>query len=99
MKIELSIRRQAGSTVKMGDKTYRFIPDESGRHVAEVEDDGHIDRLLAIKEFRAVDDGQAGEPGEVKADGEPKRRGGRKAKVVEQETDQPGEPGEVKAED
>lgn len=94
MKIELSIRRQAGSTVKMGDKTYRFIPDESGRHVAEVEDDGHIDRLLAIKEFSAVDDDQAGE---VKADG--KRRGGRKAKVVEQDPDQTGEAGEVKAED
>lgn len=57
MKIESIIRRATGSTVVLGKTTYRFLPDETKRHVCNVEDDDHIDRLLSIREgFRAVED-------------------------------------------
>lgn len=93
MKIESIIRRAAGSTVTLGSKTYRFLPDDSGRHVAEVEDEGHIDILLANSSFREVAKAPAGEQGATKIENndsseaaqsnEPvaKKRGGRKAKA------------------
>ncbi len=56
MRIESIIRRQAGSSVTLGDKTYRFAAGDDGRHVCEVEDPTHVERLLSIKEaFREVD--------------------------------------------
>lgn len=56
MKIESIIRRKTGSTVTLGKKTYRFAAGEDGRHICEVEDEAHIDRLLSIKEaFREAD--------------------------------------------
>lgn len=93
VKIESIIRRAAGSTVILGSNTYRFLPDDSGRHVAEVEDDGHIEILLANQSFRDVDEAPAGEQGttspekmdspEANPNGDPaaKKRGGRKAKA------------------
>ena len=93
MKIESIIRRAAGSTVKLGSNTYRFLPDDSGRHVAEVEDEGHVDILLANSSFREVAKTPAGEQGatniekndspEAAQSNEPvaKKRGGRKAKA------------------
>lgn len=50
MKIESILKRPGGTKVQLGGKTYHFTPDEYGRHVAEVEDNDHIGRLLAIRE-------------------------------------------------
>ncbi len=91
MKIESIIRRAAGSTVVLGTKLYRFQPGEDGRHVCEVEDEAHIERLLSIKEgFREVTTkaGDVSAPKapvvaavvEKKAEGEAKPKGGRKPK-------------------
>lgn len=60
MRIESIIRRQDGSTVTLGDKTYKFTVGDDGFHVCEVEDPAHIERLLSIKEgFRAASQAQA----------------------------------------
>lgn len=95
MKIESIIRRAEGSTVVLGTNSYHFTPGEDGRHVCEVEDEAHIDRLLSIKEgFREVETGDqngapvskpAPDPAAVvkKAEGEAKPKGGRKAKAAD----------------
>ena len=52
MKIECLIRRRRGSTVKMDDQVYTFLPEqEDGPHVAEVKNRTHVKRLLNIKSF------------------------------------------------
>lgn len=48
MRIESIIKRATGSSVTLGDKTYRFVPSEN--HICEVEDKSHAERLLSIKE-------------------------------------------------
>lgn len=57
MLIESIIRRKNGTTVTLDDFDYLFAPrDGDERHTAEVEHQGHIAHLLAIKEgFRAAD--------------------------------------------
>lgn len=51
MLIESIIRRPKGTHVDLGDGvTYSFLPDEAGRHVAEVDDDEHIAAFLRISE-------------------------------------------------
>lgn len=50
MLIECILRRTGGTHVDLGSAIYHFAPDEAGRHVADVTDDDHIDRLLAIPE-------------------------------------------------
>ena len=59
-KIQSKIRRAAGSTVTLGDKTYVF--NNANDHTAVVEEPLHIERLLSITEgFRlvgAVSDGE-----------------------------------------
>lgn len=56
MKIESILRREGGSRITMGGVEYHFAPGEDGRHVCEVGDEGHAERLLAIPEgFREVD--------------------------------------------
>ena len=100
MKIESIIRRAAGTTVILGTQTYAFKAGEDGRHVCEVEDEAHIDRLLSIKEgFReAATVEKAGdiskEPGK-KVEVEAKHKGGRKPKAatVEKAGDISKEPG------
>jgi len=99
VKIESIIRRAAGSTVILGSNTYRFLPGDDGRHVAEVEDEGHIEVLLANQSFRAVAKAPAGEQDttipekkdspEANPNGDPvaKKRGGRKAKAPAGEQD------------
>lgn len=43
--------RPEGTFITMADSTrYAFLPDEYGRHVAEVTDPAHIERLLSIPE-------------------------------------------------
>lgn len=55
MIIESIIKREHGSTVVLDDKTYKFQPNEDGRHVAEVTEKAHIERLLSITEgFRPL---------------------------------------------
>lgn len=57
MKIESIIRRAAGTTVTLGEITYRFKAGPDGKHVCEVKEEANIDRLLSIKEgFRALED-------------------------------------------
>ena len=58
MKIELTIRRKNGSKVELGGRTYHFKPDDKdpgGPHVAEVTEPAHVERLLAIPEYRKAD--------------------------------------------
>lgn len=51
MLIVCKIKREGGSNVEIGKKKYHFKPQEAGgEHIAEVTDDEHIARLLAIKE-------------------------------------------------
>lgn len=63
MIIELKIKREGGSVVTMGGETYRFEPDQIGRHVAEVTDEEHEKRFLSIPQYREVKDD--GEPANV----------------------------------
>lgn len=50
MKIECKLKRQDGSKIDLGGKEYHFAPGADGAHVADVEDDDHIARLLSIPE-------------------------------------------------
>ena len=50
MKIECKLKREGGSKIELDGKEYHFAPDTFGAHVAEVEDDEHIARFLAIPE-------------------------------------------------
>lgn len=58
MKIELLVRRPGGTVVAMPDGTeYEFRPDDDGRHVGEVDDPAHADKLLSIVEgYRRLDE-------------------------------------------
>ena len=83
MKIESIIKRQQGSTVTLGDQTYRW--NAGNGHVCEVEDPAHADRLLAVKEgFRVAEEG--GDP----APEATKPAGGRKKKAAA--TEEGGDP-------
>lgn len=57
MKIESIIKRNPPTEVVLGDTTYKFQPDDQGRHVAEVTDKHHIARLLSITEGFQLADG------------------------------------------
>lgn len=62
MKIESIIKRDPPTEVVLGDisgklTTYKFQPDDQGRHVAEVTDKHHIARLLSIVEGYQLADG------------------------------------------
>ncbi|MGH2343384.1 hypothetical protein ACRC7T_18115 [Segnochrobactraceae bacterium EtOH-i3] len=50
MLIECILHRPGGSQVDLGTAIYHFAPDETGRHVADVMNEDHVDRLLAIPE-------------------------------------------------
>jgi len=50
MKIECILKRQGGTVVELGGKTYHFKPQDDGAHVAEVADDDHAEKLLAVSE-------------------------------------------------
>lgn len=56
MKIESIIKRDPPTEVVLGDTTYKFKPDDQGKHVAEVTDKHHIARFLSIVEgFQLAD--------------------------------------------
>jgi len=48
MQIELLLKREGGSLIDIDGVNYFFTPDSSGRHVAEVTNQSHIDRFLSI---------------------------------------------------
>lgn len=50
MKIECTLKRQGGTVIDLFGQTYHFQPDDSGSHVADVEDEQAIQRLLDIPE-------------------------------------------------
>lgn len=50
MKIECILHRPGGTVVEFPGKTYHFQPQDDGRHVADVEIEAHIERLLSIPE-------------------------------------------------
>lgn len=53
--IESILRRHGGTIVTLGTTSYHFKPDAADRHVAQVEDDEHAERLLSIREgYREV---------------------------------------------
>lgn len=56
MKIESILKRAKGTIVVLGTQKYHFQPEQpGGPHVAEVADEGHAERFLAIREgYRAV---------------------------------------------
>ena len=61
MKIECKLKREGGTTVEMRDGTkIKFVPNETGAHVAEVASPKHVQALLAVPEgyriFGADDD-------------------------------------------
>jgi len=59
MQIESKIKRPGGTHVDMGTKQYHFAPLDDGAHVAEVLDEAHQDRFLAISEgYRLYRPGQ-----------------------------------------
>lgn len=69
MKILSKIKRNGGSDVTLGDKTYHFRPidpeDAASPHIASVSDKTHIARLLSIPEgfefFAAEESDDSGE--------------------------------------
>ncbi len=50
MQIESIIRRQNGTRVTLGSTEYHFQANAEGAHVADVENDAHIQRFLSIPE-------------------------------------------------
>lgn len=83
MKIEILIRRKAGSTVVLDDETYAW--NDANGHVCEVNNAEHAKRLLSFPHFvkadpagKVVSDPGANAP-EVKADKAPRKP--RQAKV------------------
>lgn len=68
MKIESIIKRDPPTEVVLGDTTYKFVPDDKGRQVAEVTDKHHIARLLSIAEGFQLADGDETLPKSVKTE-------------------------------
>lgn len=66
MLIESKLRRTGGTLIPMGDTQYHFKPvgeADKAPHVAEVEDEAHIERFLSITEaFRQAEAEPAAEP-------------------------------------
>lgn len=50
MKVQCLIRRSAGSTVNLGDQTYRF--EDTNEHCCDVEDAGHLEVFSKNPSFR-----------------------------------------------
>lgn len=64
MKIECTIRRKLGSTVTLGTTTYKFGPGD-GPHIAEVTDEDHIARLLAVPDSFKIHNPKGGKAAPV----------------------------------
>ena len=60
--IESIIKRKAGTKIDFPTASYHFKPNDEGAHVAEVEDEAHIARLLSIPEGYRLYQGIAAKP-------------------------------------
>lgn len=67
MKIECVLRREGGTKADIDGTEYHFEPLADGSHVAEIENDEHADRFLAIPEAYKVYRGKDTPKGEPKA--------------------------------
>jgi hypothetical protein len=65
MKIESILKRQGGTHADIGGISYHFEPLDDGAHVADVEQDGHIDAFLAIPEGYKVYHGKIAPKGKA----------------------------------
>ncbi|CAB4134886.1 hypothetical protein UFOVP275_29 [uncultured Caudovirales phage] len=65
MKIQCIIERKGGSKIELSGIEYHFEPLEDGCHVAEVENEEHADRFLAISEGYKVYRGELSPTGEA----------------------------------
>lgn len=54
MKIQCILERKGGTVTDIGGVEYHFEPLDDGAHVAEVENEAHIDRFLSISEAYKV---------------------------------------------
>lgn len=59
MKIECKLIREGGTIVQIGKNEYHFAPQADGAHVADVADDEHVARFLAIPEAYKIYKGEA----------------------------------------
>lgn len=75
MKIECKLQRAGGTIVDIGGTEYHFKPGADGAHVADIENDEHIDRFLAIAEAYRLYREAKSEPveGDVDGDGDADR--------------------------
>lgn len=71
MKIQCILERKGGSHIDLGSLMYHFEPLEDGAHVAEVEDENHIDRFLSIAEAFRVYHGKGTPKGKPEPTGKP----------------------------
>ena len=72
MKIECILKREGGTKTDVGGVEYHFEPLSDGAHVAEVTEEVHIDRFLAIPEGYKVYHGKETPVGEPKTLDAPK---------------------------
>ena len=70
MKIECILKREGGTKTDVGGVEYHFEPLSDGAHVADVTEEAHIDRFLAIPEGYKVYHGKETPVGEPKQIGE-----------------------------
>lgn len=66
MLIESKIRRANGTRVELDGVLYHFLPDDTGRHVCEVDNPDHVDIFVAIPEGYRVARRERAEAAEVK---------------------------------
>lgn len=67
MKIQCILERKGGTVAEIGGIEYYFEPLEDGAHVAEVENEAHIDRFLSIAEAYKVYHGKQSPKGKPTA--------------------------------
>lgn len=57
MRFQSLLKRDPHTVVTFGAVRYEFLPDEHGRHVCDIQEAAHIERLLQIPEgYRALDE-------------------------------------------
>jgi hypothetical protein len=64
MKIECILKRDGGTKTDIGGVLYHFEPLADGAHVAEITEEAHIDRFLAIPEGYKVYHGKEAPEGQ-----------------------------------
>lgn len=59
MRIECKLIREGGTTADIDGVEYHFAPQADGAHVADVENEDHVDRFLGIGEAYKLYRGKA----------------------------------------